>query len=168
LIPLTACWSALPNPAITSSGFEQLDLSLSTEEGVLFARTFTSVSDAQAFFTNNVIDLGPIGSNHNVTDTNGISSPVLTTHDASAGFNASFALGIASNRWTSNSSGDWDSPANWSHDAVPNNTYRSRVDFLNNNASAPLTSGSMATAALAARANRLQCDPAAGIPESMM
>src|SRR5262249_19146445 len=85
--------AGLINDQSFGSGFDSLDFNIVENGTTIFDKTFTTLSDAQAFFTNDALDLGTFASGPNqVIDFNFS----LTTGASGAGFGAQFLLGEAS------------------------------------------------------------------------
>jgi hypothetical protein len=80
----------LINDQSFGSGFDSLDFNVVENGTKIFDQTFTSLSAAQTFVTNDALDLGtlPIGPNQTI-DVNFS----LTTSANGAGFGAQFLLG---------------------------------------------------------------------------
>jgi hypothetical protein len=83
--------AGLINDQSFGSGFDSLDFNVVENGTTIFDQNFTTLSDAQTFFTNHPLDLGtlPSGSNQ-VIDFNFS----LTTSASGAGFGAQFLLGM--------------------------------------------------------------------------
>jgi hypothetical protein len=123
------------NPTVIGSGFDQLLFQVTNgSDAVIFEQNFTSVADAQSYFTNHAINL------HDPTPPTSPADDLVfnfrfhvTTSSASSGFAANFVFGVYASKWE-NISTDWGNPANWSGNSVPDSS-AAHADLIESTAS---------------------------------
>jgi autotransporter-associated beta strand protein len=99
----------LVNPTFSGSGFDQLRFVVQSQGAVLVNQTFATPSAAQAFFQDQVLDLGGISSS--VKTLNLSIALTVTTQQVGAGFNTGLLVGnvAPANLTWSGTSSVWDS-----------------------------------------------------------